>query len=64
MHYLHPKRGRGDIDDGIEVDGNVAGINDDSKESAALKGKKQRHNPSLNDMLIPRGIRLCRKFSR
>ncbi|XP_063981761.1 zinc finger protein DPF3 isoform X5 [Diachasmimorpha longicaudata] len=38
MHYLHPKRGRGDLDDGIEVDGNVAGINDDSKESAALKG--------------------------
>ncbi|XP_011298383.1 zinc finger protein DPF3 isoform X1 [Fopius arisanus] len=38
MHYLHPKRGRGDLDDGIEVDGNVAGINDDSKESATLKG--------------------------
>ncbi|XP_015126214.1 zinc finger protein DPF3 isoform X3 [Diachasma alloeum] len=38
MHYLHPKRGRGDLDDGIEVDGNVAGINDDSKDSAALKG--------------------------
>lgn len=40
MHYLHPKRGgRGDIDDGIEgVDGIVAGLNDDSKDSAALKG--------------------------
>lgn len=40
MHYLHPKRGvRGDLDDGIEgADGIMAGINDDSKESAALKG--------------------------
>ncbi|KAK0078595.1 hypothetical protein PV325_002313 [Microctonus aethiopoides] len=45
MHYLHPKRGvRGDhLDDGIEgVDGNVAGINDDSKESAAIKDEHSK----------------------
>lgn len=41
MHYLHPKRTRGDIEDGIEgIEGNIAGINDDSKDSVALKGKE------------------------
>ncbi|XP_057323123.1 zinc finger protein DPF3 isoform X3 [Microplitis mediator] len=44
MHYLHPKRGvRGDLDDGIEgADGIMAGINDDSKESAALKDEHSK----------------------
>ncbi|XP_012287052.1 zinc finger protein DPF3 isoform X3 [Orussus abietinus] len=40
MHYLHPKRtGRGDTEDGIEgTEGIVPGVNDDSKDSSALKG--------------------------
>ncbi|XP_034948505.1 zinc finger protein ubi-d4 A isoform X3 [Chelonus insularis] len=44
MHYLHPKRGiRGDLDEGIEgPDGIVAGMNDDSKESAALKDEHSK----------------------
>ncbi|XP_044577177.1 zinc finger protein ubi-d4 B isoform X3 [Cotesia glomerata] len=44
MHYLHPKRGvRGDIDDGVEgADGIIAGMNDDSKESAALKDEHSK----------------------
>ncbi|XP_076222382.1 double PHD fingers d4 isoform X4 [Nomia melanderi] len=37
MHYLHPKRGpRGDPEDGVEVE-TVTHVNDDSKESVALK---------------------------
>ncbi|XP_074106139.1 double PHD fingers d4 isoform X2 [Cotesia typhae] len=44
MHYLHPKRGvRGDMDDGVEgADGIIAGMNDDSKESAALKDEHSK----------------------
>ena len=38
MHYMHPKRMRGDIEDGIEHIEIPAGINDDSKDSLALKG--------------------------
>ncbi|XP_076681690.1 double PHD fingers d4 isoform X2 [Andrena cerasifolii] len=38
MHYLHPKRGpRGDPDDGVEGVEIVTHVNDDSKESVALK---------------------------
>ncbi|XP_044017037.1 zinc finger protein ubi-d4 A isoform X4 [Aphidius gifuensis] len=44
MHYLHPKRvGRGDVDDGNEgVDSNIVGINDDSKESSAIKDEHSK----------------------
>ncbi|XP_046751652.1 zinc finger protein ubi-d4 A isoform X4 [Diprion similis] len=44
MHYLHPKRGtRGDIDDGVEgADGIVVGLNDDSKDSVALKDEHSK----------------------
>lgn len=39
MHYMHPKRTRGDVEDGIEgIEGNITGVNDDSKDSVALKG--------------------------
>ena len=41
MHYLQPKRIiRGDIEDGMDVhiDGVVSGMNEDSKDSLALKG--------------------------
>ncbi|XP_076230993.1 double PHD fingers d4 isoform X3 [Calliopsis andreniformis] len=38
MHYLHPKRGpRGDTEDGNEGVETVTHVNDDSKESVALK---------------------------
>ena len=39
MHYFHPKRMRGDIEDGIEHVEIPSGVNDDSKDSLALKGK-------------------------
>lgn len=40
MHYLHPKRGpRGDPEDCNEGVETVTHVNDDSKESVALKGK-------------------------
>ena len=39
MHYLHPKRGpRGDTEDGNEGVETVTHVNDDSKDSVALKG--------------------------
>ncbi|KZC07733.1 Zinc finger protein DPF3 [Dufourea novaeangliae] len=38
MHYLHPKRGpRGDPEDGVEGVETITHVNDDSKESVALK---------------------------
>lgn len=41
MHYLHPKRGpRGDTDDGVEGVETVTHVNDDSKDSVALKGER------------------------
>ncbi|XP_051165913.1 zinc finger protein ubi-d4 isoform X4 [Leptopilina boulardi] len=42
MHYLHPKRVRGDIDDGIEHVEITSGLNDDSKESLALKDEHSK----------------------
>ncbi|XP_043477919.1 zinc finger protein ubi-d4 A isoform X3 [Leptopilina heterotoma] len=42
MHYLHPKRVRGDIEDGIEHVEITSGINDDSKESLALKDEHSK----------------------
>jgi len=40
MHYLHPKRGpRGDTEDGTEGVETITHVNDDSKDSVALKGK-------------------------
>ncbi|XP_012287051.1 zinc finger protein ubi-d4 A isoform X2 [Orussus abietinus] len=44
MHYLHPKRtGRGDTEDGIEgTEGIVPGVNDDSKDSSALKDEHSK----------------------
>ncbi|XP_015599849.1 zinc finger protein ubi-d4 B isoform X2 [Cephus cinctus] len=44
MHYLHPKRGgRGDIEDGIDgVEGILPGVNDDSKDSGALKDEHSK----------------------
>lgn len=42
MHYLHPKRGpRGDTEDGSEGIEAVTHVNDDSKDSVALKGKQK-----------------------
>ncbi|XP_066585033.1 zinc finger protein ubi-d4 A isoform X2 [Prorops nasuta] len=44
MHYLHPKRGpRGDPEDGIEGgEGSIIHVNDDSKDSIALKDEHSK----------------------
>ncbi|XP_033210449.1 zinc finger protein DPF3 isoform X2 [Belonocnema kinseyi] len=42
MHYMHPKRVRGDIEDGIEHVEIPVGINDDSKDSLALKDEHSK----------------------
>lgn len=40
MHYMQPKRGiRGDLEDGLDFpEGIMSHMNDDSKDSMALKG--------------------------
>lgn len=43
MHYLHPKRGpRGDTEDGNEGVETVTHVNDDSKDSVALKDEHSK----------------------
>ncbi|KAK1130921.1 hypothetical protein K0M31_017227 [Melipona bicolor] len=43
MHYLHPKRGpRGDTEDGNEGIETVTHVNDDSKDSVALKDEHSK----------------------
>ncbi|XP_014486585.1 PREDICTED: zinc finger protein ubi-d4 A-like isoform X2 [Dinoponera quadriceps] len=43
MHYLHPKRGpRGDTEDGVEGVETVTHVNDDSKDSVALKDEHSK----------------------
>ncbi|KAG7198901.1 hypothetical protein KM043_015721 [Ampulex compressa] len=43
MHYLHPKRGpRGDTEDGVEGVEIVTHVNDDSKDSVALKDEHSK----------------------
>lgn len=52
MHYLHPKRPRGDIEDGTEGVEAVMHINDDSKDSVVLKGKQGWRNTLLNTYIM------------
>ncbi|XP_039307703.1 zinc finger protein DPF3 isoform X2 [Solenopsis invicta] len=43
MHYLHPKRGpRGDTEDGTEGVETITHVNDDSKDSVALKDEHSK----------------------
>ncbi|XP_012529787.1 zinc finger protein DPF3 isoform X2 [Monomorium pharaonis] len=42
MHYLHPKRPRGDIEDGTEGVETITHVNDDSKDSVALKDEHSK----------------------
>ncbi|KYM76478.1 Zinc finger protein DPF3, partial [Atta colombica] len=46
MHYLHPKRGlRGDTEDGTEGVETITHVNDDSKDSVALKDMDAYEEP-------------------